>query len=501
MVVIFIPKNHTLNKGVINMRIGALYIRVSTDDQVEYSPDAQIRLGLEYAKKNNIIIPKNFIFQDDGISGRKATNRPAFQQLIATAKSDEHPIDVIIVWKFSRFARNQEEAIVYKNLLKKANVDVISVSEPIPDGFIGELVQRIFEWMDEYYSINLSGEVMRGMIERASRGGYNSAPPLGYKMQEGVPVINPDTAKIVKKIFDWYVNEQMSFFDIAKKLNLLGYTTKRGGKFQNRTVAYIIRNEFYNGKIVWNKLDHATRKIKDKSEWIITDGIHETFISDELFKAAQERDRATSKTHRSRPSSTYKHWLSGMIICSACGGRLVRCGKSKSGNTYFQCTAYNHASCNESHLTNENALKPAILKALENVLDSGTVEYTTYTTNKGEKSEKKLIEDKLSKLSMKEARIKEAYRDGVDTLDEYKTNKEILNKERKELTAMLEEYSNPSFSDNESYLLNKIRSAYDIIKSDNVTDVMRHDALASVVEKIVYDKKNEAIYLHFYINS
>lgn len=64
---------------------------------------------------------------------------------------------------------NQEEAIVYKNLLKKANVDVISVSEPIPDGFIGELVQRIFEWMDEYYSINLSGEVMRGMTERASR--------------------------------------------------------------------------------------------------------------------------------------------------------------------------------------------------------------------------------------------------------------------------------------------------------------------------------------------
>ena len=54
------------------MRIGALYIRVSTDDQIEYSPEAQIRLGLEYAKKNNIVIPKEFIFQDDGISGRKA---------------------------------------------------------------------------------------------------------------------------------------------------------------------------------------------------------------------------------------------------------------------------------------------------------------------------------------------------------------------------------------------------------------------------------------------
>ena len=76
------------------------------------------------------------------------------------------------------FARNQEESIVYKNLLKKSNVEVISISEPIPDGFIGELVQRIFEWMDEYYSIRLSGEVLRGMKEKAQQAGYQMVPPL-----------------------------------------------------------------------------------------------------------------------------------------------------------------------------------------------------------------------------------------------------------------------------------------------------------------------------------
>ena len=482
------------------MKTGALYVRVSTDDQVEYSPDAQIRLGLEYAKKNNIIIPKQFIFQDDGISGRKANNRPAFQNLIAIAKSDEHPIDVILVWKFSRFARNQEEAIVYKNLLKKANVDVISVSEPIPDGFIGELVQRIFEWMDEYYSINLSGEVMRGMTERASRGGYNSDPPLGYRMQDGVPVIVPEQSEIVKKIFNWYVNKHMSFFDIATKLNALGYKTKRNGKFQNRTVAYIIRNEFYKGKIVWNKSDHSTRKIKDKSEWVITDGEHETFISDELFNAAQEIDKATRRPFKARAQSTYKHWLSGILVCSACGGRLVRSGKSKSGNTYFQCTAYNHASCNESHLTNENALKPAILDALKKVLDSGTVNYVVHSTNKEEKTESELINRKLNRIAMKEERIKEAYRDGIDTIEEYKANKGILNKERQELIALLEQYSNEPSNENENRLMQKIRSSYDIISSDKSTDIQKHKALTSVVEKIVYDKKNHSLLMFFYIN-
>lgn len=101
---------------------------------------------------------------------------------------------------------------------------------------------------------------------------------------------------------------------------------------------------------------------------------------------------------------------------------------------------------------------------------------------------------------MKEERIKEAYRDGIDTLEEYKANKEILQREREQLTAMLEQYSKKPEDENESILLNKIRSAYDIIKSDNSTDRQKHDALTSVVDKIVYDKKGGALLMYFYIN-
>ena len=143
------------------MQNGCLYIRVSTDEQLELSPDAQERLLLDYAHKNNILISKEHIFYENGVSGRKADKRPEFQKMIALAKSKEHPFDVILVWKFSRFARNQEESIVYKSLLKRNHVDVVSISEPLPDGMIGSLVERIFEWMDEYYSINLSAEVKR----------------------------------------------------------------------------------------------------------------------------------------------------------------------------------------------------------------------------------------------------------------------------------------------------------------------------------------------------
>ena len=91
------------------MKTGALYIRVSTHDQDELSPDAQIRLGLDFAKSNKLIIPKEFIFVES-VSGRKVSKRHEFQRMISIAKSPEHPIDAIVVWKFSRFARNQEES-------------------------------------------------------------------------------------------------------------------------------------------------------------------------------------------------------------------------------------------------------------------------------------------------------------------------------------------------------------------------------------------------------
>ena len=158
----------------MELKYGYGYVRVSTDKQEELSPDSQEKLLRDYAKNNNMILLE--VFFEIGVSGRKADKRPEFQRMISLAKSDDHPVDTILVWKFSRFARNQEESIVYKSLLKKQhNVDVVSISEPLIEGPFGSLIERIIEWMDEYYSIRLSGEVLRGMKEKALKEGYQSS--------------------------------------------------------------------------------------------------------------------------------------------------------------------------------------------------------------------------------------------------------------------------------------------------------------------------------------
>ena len=165
------------------LKIGAAYIRVSDERQDEYSPDSQLKKIREYAAKIGYIIPDEFVYYDDGISGKSTKNRDSFNQMIAAAKDKDRQFDAIFVWKFSRFARNQEESMVYKNLLRKKGVSVVSVSEQIPEGHFGSLIERIIEWTDEYYVVNLGVEVSRGMAEKFSRGEPGVPPPFGYRME------------------------------------------------------------------------------------------------------------------------------------------------------------------------------------------------------------------------------------------------------------------------------------------------------------------------------
>ena len=155
----------------------ALYIRVSTDDQAELSPESQLEEIKKYALRESLVLLPEHIYADTGISGKSASNRPEFMRMIAAAKGPDCPFSVILLWKYSRFARNQEESIFYKSVLRsKCGVDVVSVTEPLVSGPFGSLIERIIEWMDEFYSIRLSQEVRRSM---ALTGGM---PDASFKL-------------------------------------------------------------------------------------------------------------------------------------------------------------------------------------------------------------------------------------------------------------------------------------------------------------------------------
>lgn len=488
------------------MKTGALYIRVSTHSQDELSPDAQKRLLLDYAKANDILISNEYIFIES-ISGRKAEKREEFQKMISLAKTKPAPFQTILIWKFSRFARNQEESIVYKSLLRKqCNIDVISVSEPLVEGPFGSLIERIIEWMDEYYSIRLSGEVTRGMTEKALRGGYQARPPLGYKIVERgkPPVVIPDEAEIVKLIFRMYVNEHKSFFDIARYLNQCGYKTSHNKNFEVRSIDYIIKNPTYCGMIRWNRTTNETNEIKDESEWIITEGHHEAIIDKETFDKAQEIFKSTYKPRGARPSSTYKHWLSGILKCPHCGRTMIaQTVKRANGEpySYFTCYGYSKGKCNGKGRISSLSLEPAVIQALKESIETKDIIFNVIKNHTTEEIDKvSILENQLAQLTQKEKRIKDAYRDGIDTLEEYKENKRIIQKERESIEkALAIQTTVKPAADNREKMLEKIYNGYEIVCSDKFTDQQKSEALKSIVDKIVYDKENDKLKIYFYL--
>ncbi|MEF2919628.1 MAG: recombinase family protein, partial [Acutalibacteraceae bacterium] len=135
-----------------DIKIAAAYIRVSTDDQIEYSPDSQLKNIRSYAKSHGYIVPDEYIYIDEGISGKNTKKRPAFNKMIGTAKLTPKPFDAILLWKFSRFARNREDSIVYKSMLRKQlGIDVVSISESVGDDKMSIIFEAMIEAMDEYY--------------------------------------------------------------------------------------------------------------------------------------------------------------------------------------------------------------------------------------------------------------------------------------------------------------------------------------------------------------
>ncbi|MGN1138123.1 MAG: recombinase family protein [Ruminococcus sp.] len=476
------------------LKTAAAYIRVSTDNQTELSPDSQIKTIQQYAKQNGYVVPGEFIFRDDGISGRKADKRPAFVKMIATAKNKPSPFSAILLWKFSRFARNQEESIFYKAQLRKNGVEVVSVSEPVIDGPFGTLIERIIEWSDEYYSIRLSGEVKRGMLEKVERGGAVSIPAFGYDIKDKRYIINPDTAPVVKQIFSDYLSGQGTR-QIATHLNDLGIKTTRKNCWENRTVEYILQNPVYIGKIRWNPKGRTRRDYNNK-DIIIVDGTHQPIIDEDTFNKVQElisRNRKSAIPY-SHQQHNEEFMLHGLVKCSDCGRTLSMAVRGTS----LQCIGYAHGRCSVSHSISIDKINNMVILALEQSFETGVFNIRIKETKSAEPTIN--FDALIDRENLKLKRITEAYEDGVYTLDEYKERRKLI---QEQILRLSEQKPESNDADNlaklRQDLIKNNRNVMLRLKSEKVTENEKNAILRSFIDKIIFNRTTSSIELFFYI--
>lgn len=477
------------------MKYAAAYIRVSDDRQDEYSPDSQLKLIQEYAARNGYTVPEEYVFYDDGISGRSVKKRKAFNEMIAFAKSKEHPFDAILVWKFSRFARNQEESIVYKSMLRKIHVSVISVSETIDDSPFAPLIERIIEFMDEYYSTRLSQEVTRGMTEKASRGEAMCKGAFGYSLEGKTYIPNQDAA-IVQYIYSAYLSGK-GLRKIAMELAARGVKTYRGNAPDSRFVEYILRNPVYTGKIRWSPDGRAScsRYLGDNTNVMITDGKHAPIIDTDTFNTVQNRIMENKKKYgkyqRSEQAASFM--LKGLVRCSSCGATLVHLSKKEPA---VQCHNYAKGACKVSHYLSIKKANAKIIDALEQSVKDLTFTLIPQAAVPADFADYDLL---IKREKEKLRRASEAYDAGLDTLEEYGRKKRAYQNEIKALQAEKENAKAEESGTMVSGLVSGVITFMDWIQSPNISENAKNAALRNIIDQIIYEKEAQCLTIYFYV--
>lgn len=473
------------------MKTAAAYIRVSTEEQTEFSPDSQLKAIRKYAKEHDLILPEEFIFADEGISGRKAEKRPQFQRMIGTAKLKPKPFDVILLWKFSRFARNREDSIVYKSMLRKqCGIEVISISEQLTEDKTSILIEALIEAMDEYYSLNLAEEVRRGMTEKFSRGGVVSQPPFGYRMQNGIFAPDETTAPIVQMIYDDYL-AGIPVRQIAQKLNDMGITSKHGNHFENRTVEYILTNPVYIGKLRRSQTGDRSDRFHEQD--ICIDGHHEPIITEPIFEAVQAKRAETKKLFRkyARADQPVQFMLKGLVRCDHCGATLTL-----SSGKYLQCHNYARGKCSVSHSVSVEKLNQAVLTKITADLTDPAFE-ANIRKQCVQKPSDSPIPAMIEKEERKLGRIREAFEAGIDTLEEYRQNKMRITERIAALREQMAGAEPPPVD--ASALVKNIKANLHTIKDPEASEIIKNLALRAIVEQIIFMKPSGRIEIVYHL--
>ena len=431
-----------------------IYARVSSEKQdTDLSITAQLKALREYAARNGYHVVREFV--DEAESGR-TTDRPAFREMVSLAKRTHKVFETILVWKYSRFARSREDSIVYKTMLRRNDVQVISITEPPEDTPTGRLFEAMIESLDEFYSDNLGEEVTRGMRESASRGFYlSSKPPYGFskvRVLEGNKErtklkIKPSEAVIVNTTFNDVINGK-GLTEIVKELNRKGIIGPKGKSWGKTGLYNLLNNEIYTGTFVWGK------NSKRGLDPVRTENACPPIIDKEAFIEARNlmKERAPVSQHPKRVSSPFL--LSGLVHCGYCGKSLV--GKhAKSGSfAYYVCGTLDKkgsGSCEAQYLNASKFEAIIISRIRENILTRENLIELVQMVNeemgsvmKTYQDELDLISDSITDVNRRLERLYDAIETGkidlhdlVPRIHELRTRQEQLHARRIEIENMM----------------------------------------------------------------
>lgn len=419
------------NPGVFSAdcdSVCCLYMRYSSDRQTEQSIEGQLRELISYCKQHHYRIAA--IYVDRAVSAHASMEkRPSFQQMLSD--SARAPWKTVLVYKLDRFARNREDAAIARMRLRKNGCNVESAKEGISKNPEGVILESILEGMAEYYSLELSQKITRGMRESAMKGqAVGGSIPLGYKIENKKWVLDPLTAPLVEEAFTRYA-DGATIADICNDFNARGYRTAKGAKFNRSSFKNIFRNEKYIGVYKYQdiRVENSIPRI----------------VSDDTWRRVQSRLKVNEEAP-ARGKAKVPYLLAGKIFCGHCGAPMVgECGRGKGGRTYnyYSCaTRKKSRSCDKKPVPKDWIEDIVVQDALA-VLTDEIIEYVA--TVAAQQSEEEIqqntnipaIQQQIADIERKVRNLTKAIESSDTAPDALVTRIAELESQKKGLTAQL----------------------------------------------------------------
>ena len=418
------------------------YARVSSDAQdVANSIQTQSTRIFDFANQPNARL--SCIYKDEARTGT-VDDRPGFLQMIADSRKNPKPFDAIVVTNFARFARNKEDSVIYKGLLKKLGIRVISIEQPNDGSPEGQLMEGIFEAFDSFYSASLGRNIRFGIANLIKSGFYPyRKAPFGYEkkpVQAGGKTryklaINQEQAVIIRMIFNIY-QRGLASQEIHKDLNAQGIPAPNGGKWAKSSVYRILRHRIYNGTIISVEPQPGRVQLR-------FDHMHPAIIPDEPFEDVQRTLDARSPNVIHPRQAGSKYLLSNLAKCNLCGANMVPRPSKGNAYVYWVCQTRHDQGVKYCDCPRRNVetFEPIVLDAIiDDILTpTNVMEFIAHIEAEvRDQSGFRIdlidtIDKQLDDLEQRFNRLTDAYETGKLTLQVWEKRIDDLNEKKQQL--------------------------------------------------------------------
>lgn len=392
-----------------------VYVRVSSERQVENtSLVEQERVCREWCNARDIVVEKVFVEQGESA---KTADRTQFQAMFAhLGRQAKGRITHLVIYKFDRFSRSIDEGAVYRLALRKAGVQLTSISEPTDNSPSGRFLSSIMLAVGELDNDVRAERTVSGMRSRLAAGRWQWPAPTGYLpgSPKGASLVPcPTHGVIVRRLFEM-VADGYTKAEALAKATALGLRSTRGNVLTQESVNRLLRNRLYTGTI-------------NAPQWkTVIKGDFEPIVSQDLFDQVQMRLDGKSPVAVPHAKDRDDFPLRGFVFCGECLKPVTASvSKGGSGNRhgYYRChRVKGHINVRADvvegaflDLLDRLAPRPERLQILQRVF-----RHVWSERRLSSESDATALRREITVLTTRKARALEQLTDGVIQPDDYK---------------------------------------------------------------------------------